>query len=109
MTSAPDRRRAAHFKALTLELRHRVAVLEREAKVTRARAYADGSAAMMAGVHTALNDGDLSMWISQRLLSARVRVAPFNLPPEKEAQVRAEVAALLKKCGIKSDVSEIKI
>jgi hypothetical protein len=109
MTCAQENRRAAHFKALTLELRHRVAVLERELKAARSAGYINGSAAMMAAVHDALDDGDLSLWISQRLLAQRTRVPPFHLSPEKEAMVREEIAALLKACGIKSDISEIAL
>lgn len=104
-----QQRRAEHFKVLTIKLRHRVAVLEQEAKVARTAGYIAGSASMMAGVHTALNDGDLSAWLSNRLLSARVRVAPFHLSPEKEAMVRTELSALCKACGIKSNVEDILI
>jgi hypothetical protein len=104
-----DHKRAAHFKAETLKLRQRIRELEREVKATRAIAFADGSGMMMAAVHAALNDGDLSLWISQRLLRQRTRVPPFHLSPEKEAMVRAEVGALLRACGVKSKVEDIAL
>jgi hypothetical protein len=109
MTCAPERRRADHFKAETIKLRRRVAVLEQELKAARHGGYIAGSASMMAAVHDALDDGDLSLWISQRLLAQRTRIPPFHLSPEKEAMVRTEVAALLEQSGIKSDVNEIAL
>jgi hypothetical protein len=103
MTSCwQDIKRAAHFKALTIKLRRDLRELQAELKSARANGYIAGSAAMMAGVHTALDDGDLSLWISDRLLRQRTpRLPPFNLPPETEALVRREVGVLLKQCGIK--------
>ena len=107
MTS--DRKRADHFKAVSIKLRQRVRALEQEVKSARTSGFVNGSATTMAAVHDALNDGDLSLWISQRLLARRVKLPPFHLSPEKEAMVRAEVAALLKACRIKSDVNEIAL
>ena len=109
MTCWREIQRAAHFKALTVKLRRDVRKLEAELKVARTNGFINGSASMMAGVHDALDDGDLSLWISQRLLAQRRKVPPYHLPPEVETMVREEIAALLKACGIKSDVSEIAL
>jgi hypothetical protein len=109
MSHASEHRRAEIFKANTIRLRQRVFALEREVKSARTAGYIAGSAAMMAGVHDALNDSDLSLWISQRLLAQRRKCPPFNLSPEKQALVRAEIAALCKACGIKSNVEEISL
>jgi hypothetical protein len=104
-----DHRRAQHFKAETIALRKRIRALERELKETHARSFAIGSSHTMAAVHDALDDGDLSLWISQRLLAQRRKCPPFNLSPEKQAMVRSEIAALLKACRIKSHVDEIAL
>jgi hypothetical protein len=110
MTCAQENRRAAHFKALSIKLRRDVRVLQQELKSARSAGYIAGSATMMGSVHTALDDGDLSLWISARLLAQRTpRIPPFNLSPEKQKLVRREVAALLEQSGIKSDVSEIAL
>lgn len=109
MTEATQRRRAETFKARALKQQRTIYALTQQLKAQHPRSFAQGSGAMMAAVHDALNDADLSLWISQKLLAQRTRRPPFKLSPEKERMVRTEVAAILKKCGVKSNVSEIKL
>jgi hypothetical protein len=88
------------------DLKTQVRILEQE----RGREYAEGSAKMLASVYAALGTLELNLWLSQKLLGARTRRPPFNLPPEIEADVRAEVAECLRRCGNKNvDVRDIEL
>src|SRR5579863_4310235 len=93
-----ERRRAEQWKQKSIELTRTIGKLVTE----RERAFARGSMTTLGAVHAALDDEILQIWLGQRMMSARVRVPPFKLPPEIEAAVRAEIADLLKRSGIKS-------
>ena len=110
LTAAAEYRRGEHFRLKAKAAGAEVQALKVELRATRARRFAEGSAVMLAAVHDALGDLDLSLWISQKLRAQRTRLPPFRLPPEKEAMVRAEVADLLRRSGIKNfNVQDIEI
>jgi hypothetical protein len=100
MSARRQAQRAAHFKERAAVAERKVSALTRELRDARHTFFAEGSADTMASVYTALNDLHLAAWLSQRLMSLRVRTAPYHLPPEIETMVRRELAEGFKRCEI---------
>jgi hypothetical protein len=94
------RQRGDHFKSLHAADKKKISTLRRELREARRTGFINGSADTMANVYAALGDLHLSAWLSQRMMSLRTRSAPYNLPPQVEAMVRAEIEAGLKQCEI---------
>jgi hypothetical protein len=94
------RQRGDHFKSLHAADTKKISALTRENREAHRNGFIEGSADTLASVYAALGDLHLSAWLCQRMMSLRTRSAPYHLPPETEAMVRAEIAASLKQCEI---------
>lgn len=70
-------------------------------------AWAQGSAAMLATVHCALDNRMLSFWLNHRVLASRYKKPPFPLPEDIKGVIRREVFALGEKMRVRFTDEEL--
>jgi hypothetical protein len=110
LSAAREHQRAERFKLRVGTANAKITKLERELKEARRAGFIDGSADTLATVYSALGDLSLCGWLSQRMMSLRVKTAPYHLPPEVEAMVRRELAEGFARCEVKDvDVGSISL